>query len=115
MKVVDLLQPRLSRPVHGVSVAMVVEAITNLSSPTWYHSSEVELESAGYDRWGYTRKKNKKVARKASIEPEPELGEVNTPLDDRREGHPCTLGVLFCQVKGLEAGARGLDLEAISG
>lgn len=113
MKAVDLLQPRLPRPVHGVSVAMVVEAITNLSSPTWYHSSEVERESAEDDRWATTTKKKKKAAKKVSIWSE--LDEDNTRLDDRREGHPCTLRVLFRQLEDLEAGVRGLDLEAVSG
>lgn len=74
-------------------MAMVVEAITNLSSPKWYHSSEVERESAEDDGWGITAKKKKKAAKKASIWSE--LDEDNTRPDDWYEEHPCTLGVLF--------------------
>ncbi|RYP73845.1 hypothetical protein DL769_004146 [Monosporascus sp. CRB-8-3] len=82
MKAVDLLQSRPPRPVHGVSVAMVVKAIANLSSPTWYYSIEVERESAEDDVWATTtRVKKKKAAKKASIWSE--LDGDNVRLDDR--------------------------------
>lgn len=93
---------------------MVVKAIANLSTPTWYHSTEVERESAGDDIWGTPRRgKKKKTAKKAFIWYE--LDAENVRLDDQREGHPCTLEALFRQVEGLKAGIEGSDLEVSSG
>lgn len=115
IKVVDLLQPRQHRPVHGISVAWVAADIARLSNPTWYHVTDVETENVEYDPCGCVRtrkvkKKKKKVSAFYGVDDE---GQVQ--MEYNREDHTCTLEALFCEIQGLEAGVEGLDLEAIVG
>ena len=120
LKVVDLLQPRPSRPVHDLSVTMVVEAVANLSSPQWYSLPEVKVK---YEI-GNAKKKKKAKTKSALGDPLPEsqhpvpdsgFFEYNVDsasLETRREGHSCVLDRFVHQVKGIDAGVRGLDLNA---
>lgn len=114
MKAVDLLQPRQHGPVHGIPVAWVVADIARLSSPTWYHATDLETEiehaPCGCVRNSKVKKKKKKAPALYGVNYE---GQVQ--IKDNREGHPCTLEALFCEIQGLEAGVKGLDLEAILG
>ena len=113
IKAVDLLQPRQPRPVRGGTVAWLAGAIASLSTPTWYHSSEVEAKSVEYDPWGTATPRNIKYKKKKKQRSAYDEGEVH--LEDQREGHPCTLETLLRDVKGLEAGVGGLELEEILG
>lgn len=120
-KTIDLLQPRKHKPFHGVSVAGVEKEIAGLSTPTWYHSSEVDVEIE-YDTYsfpgkGYSYKKKFKKKKKKPIEEKyPEFNETSSETEIKeQQGHPCTLGELFRHVEDLQAGVQGLELKEILG
>lgn len=95
---VDLLQPRKCKPVHGVSVAVMVKAIESLSTPTWHDSSEVEPVPVVYGMYGSPQKSKKYRRRKEA---------VPDAMDMARDGHPCTLGELFLGVKNIREEIEG--------
>ena len=112
LKVVDLVQPRPSRPVHDLSIAMVVEAVGNLSSPQWYSLPEVK---AKYEKHEIVKSKKwkKHETRRTSPIPDYDLFEHNigsASSETWREGHSCVLDRFFHQVKDIDAGVRGLSL-----
>lgn len=113
MKALDLFQPRPPRPFCGISVACLAADIAKLSTPPWYHPTDPET-SGGYYHGGVRTEKVRKKKKKAS-KPYPEPDEDQDQSVENREGHPCTLGALFSEVWGLEAGVKGLDLETVLG
>ena len=111
-KTVDLFQSRQQHgPTRGLSVAGVAADIASLSTPTWYHPEDVGI-SVGYSPPGGSKYKGLKKKKDPLCGLySPGVG-VSALMRDNR--HPCTLYELFSEIHELEAGVKGLDLEAIS-
>lgn len=113
MKAVDLLQPRPPTPFCKITVACVASDIAKLSTPPWYHPTDVDI-SGEYNIDGVRTEKIRKKKKKG-LKLSPEFDEDQHQSVETREGHPCTLEALFPEVRGLEAGVNGLDLQAVFG